>query len=146
MSDEMNDFNAQVIEEFRAHDGVVGGMFEGSPILLLHHTGAKSGAGYISPLVYMPEDENYVIFASRGGAPKHPAWYHNLLAHPETTIEVGTATVPVRADEVTGEERDRLYAANVRRHPQFGEYEKQTAGIRTIPVIRLTPRNGGAVA
>jgi deazaflavin-dependent oxidoreductase (nitroreductase family) len=135
---EMNDFNAQVIEEFHANHGVVGGMFEGSPILLLHHAGAKSGTAYVSPLVYLPDGDSYVIFASKGGAPTHPAWYHNLLAHPDTSIEVGTEDFPVIATEVSGEERERLYATQTELHPQFGEYAAQTAGIRAIPVIRLT--------
>lgn len=139
MSD-MNDFNAQVIDEFHANDGVVGGMFEGSPILLLHHIGAKSGSAYVSPLVYLPDGDDYVIFASKGGAPTHPAWYHNLLAHPDTSLEVGTATVPVVASEVTGDERERIFATQVEHHPQFGEYAEKTAGIRTIPVVRLTAR------
>jgi deazaflavin-dependent oxidoreductase (nitroreductase family) len=136
---EMNDFNAQVIDEFRANQGVVGGPFEGSPMILVHHVGAKSGADYIAPLVYLPDGDSYVIFASKGGAPSHPAWYHNLLAHPDVTVEVGAETLPATASEVTGEQRDALFAAQVQDHPQFAEYAEKTAGIRTIPVIRLTP-------
>ena len=83
------DFNSQVIEEFRANGGKVGGMFEGAPMLLLHHTGAKSGQERVTPLVYLDDNGQYVIFASKAGAPTNPAWYHNLVAHPETSIEVG---------------------------------------------------------
>jgi deazaflavin-dependent oxidoreductase (nitroreductase family) len=139
MSDPMKDFNAQVIEEFHANDGVVKGPFEDLPILLLHHTGAKSNTAYVNPLVYLPDGHDYVIIASKGGAPQHPAWYHNLLAHPDTRVEVGTETVPVRASEATGEERDQLYARQVETAPNFAEYEEKTAGIRTIPVMRLSP-------
>jgi deazaflavin-dependent oxidoreductase (nitroreductase family) len=132
------DFNTQVIEEFRSNDGVVGGMFEGMPLLLLHHVGARSGQPRIAPLVYLPEESRYTIFASKGGAPEHPAWYHNLLAHPQTEIEVGSETVAVTAQELTGEERDRVYEAQVQAAPQFGEYETKTT--RKIPVIALVPR------
>src|ERR1700748_2219544 len=99
------DFNARIIEQFHANDGVVGGMFEGMPLLLLHHTGAKSGMARINPLAYQRDDGRYVVFASKGGAPTNPDWYYNLKAHPETTIEVGTDTLPVVATEGTGDER-----------------------------------------
>ncbi len=138
MSTSPADFNAQIIEEFRAHEGRVGGRFEGSPLLLLHHTGARSGKSYVNPLAYQADGGRYVIFASKGGAPENPGWYHNLKANPETTIEVGTETVPVRAAEATGEERERLFATQAERVPQFGAYQ-QTAD-RRIPVIVLTPR------
>lgn len=131
------DFNSQVIEEFRGNAGKVGGMFENAPLLLLHHTGAKSGQKRVVPLVYMDDAGRYVIFASKAGAPTNPAWYHNLLAHPETSIEVGTATLPVTAVEVAGEERQRLFDAQVQRAPGFGEYQEK-AGDRVIPVIALT--------
>ena len=134
----MPDFNAQVIEEFRANHGEVGGMFAGKPLLLLHHVGARSGTARIAPLVYLPDGDRYIIFASKAGAAENPAWYHNLLAHPDTQVEVGTATVPVRAVEVTGPERDRIYAAQVAVQPQFGEYAQKTS--RRIPVIALEPR------
>ena len=138
MSTPPADFNAQIIEEFRANEGRVGGRFEGSPLLLLHHTGARSGTSYVNPLAYQADAGRYVIFASKAGAPENPGWYHNLKANPETTIEVGTETVPVRAEEASGEERDRLYSTQAERIPQFGAYQ-ETAG-RTIPVIVLTPR------
>jgi deazaflavin-dependent oxidoreductase (nitroreductase family) len=134
----MVDFNKQVIEEFRSNDGVVGGMFEGMPLLLLHHVGARSGAQRIAPLVYLAEGDRYVIFASKGGAPEHPAWYHNLLAHPETEIEVGSETVPVVATELVGDERDTVYATQAKAAPQFAEYEAKTT--RKIPVVALARR------
>ncbi|MDQ6731361.1 MAG: nitroreductase family deazaflavin-dependent oxidoreductase [Actinomycetota bacterium] len=135
MADE--DFNSQVIEEFRANDGRVGGMFENTSLLLLHHTGAKSGEKRIAPLAYAQDGSRYVIFASKAGAPTNPAWYHNLSAHPQATIEVGTLTFAVTADEVTGEERQRLFDAQVQRAPGFGDYQEK-AGDRVIPVIALT--------
>ncbi len=134
------DFNAQVIDEFRANGGRVGGMFAGRAMLLLHHTGARSGVRRVTPLVYLRDGERYVVFASKGGAPTNPAWYHNLLAHPDTKIEVGTDTVAVHAAEITGEERERLFHAQVQRAPQFADYQDKTA--RTIPVVALTPRGG----
>ncbi len=137
MSTSHADFNAKVIDEFRANHGRVGGPFEGMPILLVHHTGAKSGERRINPVAYYRDGERYVIFASKAGAPSNPAWYHNLMAHPDTTIEVGDETLAVRASEAAGEERDRLYAAQAERIPQFAEYEQKTT--RAIPVVVLTP-------
>jgi deazaflavin-dependent oxidoreductase (nitroreductase family) len=133
MSTSRADFNAQVIEEFRANGGRVGG----GSLLLLHHTGAKSGETRINPLAYLSDNGRYVVFASRGGAPKNPAWYHNLKAHPNVSIEVGTDTIDVVASEATGEERERLYRTQAERVPEFAEYEKRTE--RVIPVIVLTP-------
>ena len=132
------DFNEQVIEEFRSNAGVVGGMFEGMPLLLLHDRGAKSGKPYIHPLVYLGEGGRYFVFASKGGAPENPAWYHNLKAHPDAQIEVGTETIDVTATELTGEERDRVFREQMERAPQFADYEQKTA--RTIPVVALTPK------
>lgn len=137
MSTSPADFNAKVIDEFRANEGRVGGMFERMPLLLLHHTGAKSGQSRINPVAYLEDDGRYVIIASKGGAPSHPAWYHNLKAHPSATIEVGTNTLPVTASEAAGVERDRLFGAQAQRFPQFADYEQKTD--RTIPVIVLTP-------
>ena len=136
----MSDWNTGIIEEFRANAGKVGGPFEGAPMLLLHHVGAKSGTRRVNPLVYLPDGDRYVIIASKGGAPKHPDWYHNLVANPETTIEVGTETIPVRAEVITGEERDRLYARQAADRPAFAEYQAKTK--RRIPVIALTRRAG----
>jgi len=139
MSTSPNDFNARIIEEFRANEGRVGGQFDGLPILLLHHTGAKSGKDYVNPLAYQADDGRYVVFASRAGAPVNPGWYHNLKANPDITIEVGTETIPVHAEEARGEERDRLFRTQVQRVPVFAEYEQKTAGKRTIPVMVLEP-------
>ena len=131
------DFNAQVIEEFRANDGRVGGRFEGMPLLLLHHTGARTGQRRVNPVAYLSDGGRYVLIASKGGAPTHPAWYHNLKANPHDKIEVGTDTIDVVAREATGEERERLFLTQAGRFPQFAEYEANTT--RTIPVIVLTP-------
>jgi deazaflavin-dependent oxidoreductase (nitroreductase family) len=141
MSTSPTDFNAQIIEEFRANGGRVGGMFEGSTLLLLHHTGAKSGKGRINPLGYLSDEGRYVIFASKAGAPTNPDWYHNLKANPDASIEIGTDTIEVVASEATGDERERLYRTQAERVPQFAEYEKQTD--RVIPVIVLTPAKTG---
>jgi deazaflavin-dependent oxidoreductase (nitroreductase family) len=137
MSTTPNDFNAQIIDEFRANDGRVGGMFENSPLLLLHHTGAKSGQNRVNPLAYLGDDGHYVIFASKGGAPTNPDWYYNLKAHPDVTIEVGTETIGVTASEAAGDEHDRLFRAQAERVPQFAEYEEKAG--RVIPVMVLTP-------
>ena len=137
MSTSPSDFNARVIEEFRANEGRVGGMFDGMPLLLLHHTGARSGTSYVNPLAYQADGGRYVVFASKGGAPTNPAWYYNLTASPDITIEVGTDTIPVHAAEARGEERDRLYRTQAERHPAFAEYAQRTE--RVIPVIALTP-------
>jgi deazaflavin-dependent oxidoreductase (nitroreductase family) len=133
----MADFNQQVIDEFRENQGVVGGMFDGMPILLLHHMGARSGTWRIAPLVYLPDGGRYVIFASKGGAPENPSWFHNLRAHPQTKIEVGPDVLDVVASEAAGEERDRLYEEQIKAQPQFAEYQSKTT--RVIPVVVLTP-------
>jgi deazaflavin-dependent oxidoreductase (nitroreductase family) len=137
MSTSMNDFNSQIIEEFRANEGRVGGMFEGSTLLLLHHVGAKTGTDRINPLVYDRDGDRYVIFASKAGAPTNPDWYHNLKAHPNVAIEVGTDTIDVVAAEAAGEERDRLFRRQAERSPNFSEYQTKTD--RVIPVMILTP-------
>jgi deazaflavin-dependent oxidoreductase (nitroreductase family) len=131
------DFNSQIIDEFHANAGRVGGMFEGTALLLLHHTGAKSGDSRTSPLAYLEDDGRYVVFASKAGAPTNPDWYHNLKAHPNVTIEVGTDQIEVAAREATGEERERLFRTQAGRSPQFAEYETKTE--RVIPVVVLTP-------
>jgi deazaflavin-dependent oxidoreductase (nitroreductase family) len=132
------DFNTQVINEFRENGGQVGGMFESMPLLLLHHVGAKSGTDRVAPLAYLEDDGSYAIFASKGGAPEHPAWYHNLKAHPETKIELAGQEVAVLAHEAEGAERDRLFAEQASRLPQFAGYQENLA--RTIPVVLLTPK------
>lgn len=135
MSD-MNDFNKQVIEEFRANDGKVGGMFEGAPMLLLTTKGAKSGQPRIAPLVYTRDGDRIVIIASKGGAPTHPDWYHNIAANPDVTVEVGTEKFPARAEVAPEPERTRLFNAQADLMPNFYEYQKNTE--RTIPVITIS--------
>lgn len=135
----MNDFNASVIAEFRANQGRVGGGFEGAPMVLVHHTGRKSGAEHVSPMMYLPTDEPDAIyvFASAGGAPNSPDWYFNLIAEGSGSIEIGTDAYPVSVEEISGTERDEIYDRQAARYPGFAEYEAKTAGIRTIPVLRL---------
>ena len=138
-----NDWNQGIIAEFRANEGRVGGPFEGATMTLVHHVGRTSGKEYVTPLVYLAgegDDDSMCIFASKAGAPTNPDWYYNLTAAGQATVEVGTSTVQVAVTEVTGSERDRIYAEQVKRMPGFGDYEKKTEGIRTIPVLRLTPR------
>jgi deazaflavin-dependent oxidoreductase (nitroreductase family) len=132
---DVNEWNRQIIDEFRANAGKVGGQFEGAPMLLLHTKGAKSGAERVNPVVYMVDGDHYVVFASKAGAPTHPDWYHNLVANPEASIEVGTDTVSVHARTSTGVERDRLWRAQTARMPGFAEYQSKTN--REIPVVIL---------
>lgn len=132
----MSDWNTTIIEEFRANDGRVGGPFEGAPMILIHHIGARTGTERVSPLVYFPDGERMIIMASKGGAPTNPDWYHNLKAHPRITVEVGTETFPVDVVEVTGDEREALWARVVDKMPGFGEYQSKVT--RRIPVLALT--------
>ncbi|MDP9094042.1 MAG: nitroreductase family deazaflavin-dependent oxidoreductase [Actinomycetota bacterium] len=139
MSD-MNDWNSQIITEFRANEGRVGGQFAGAPMTLLHHVGRKSGREFVAPVMYLAEDgdlETIYVFASKAGAPTDPDWYANLVAAGRTTVEVGSETYSTTVSEVTGDERDRIYAAQAAKYPGFAEYEQLTAGIRTIPVLAL---------
>ena len=139
MSD-FNDWNQGVIAEFRANEGRVGGSFEGAPMVLVHHVGRKSGNEYVTPLVYLPSegnDDSIYVFASKGGAPTHPDWYGNLTAAGQATIEVLGRTYQATVTELSGEERDRVYAEQVKRMPGFGEYAQKTEGIRKIPVLQL---------
>lgn len=131
----MSDWNTQIIEEFRANKGKVGGPFEGAHMLLLTTTGAKTGKRHVTPLVYLPDGDRLVIIASAAGAPKHPAWYHNLVANPQVTVEVGEDSFEATAVVITGEERDQLYARQVEIMPGFAEYQAKTT--RVIPVIAL---------
>jgi deazaflavin-dependent oxidoreductase (nitroreductase family) len=135
MADNVNDWNAKIIAEFRANAGKVGGQFEGAPMVLLTTTGAKSGQPRTSPLVYLPDGERVVVFASKAGAPTNPDWYHNLVANPEVTVEVGADAYQARAVEITGAERDELFARQVERMPGFQSYADSTT--RVIPVIAL---------
>ncbi|MDH6544196.1 nitroreductase family deazaflavin-dependent oxidoreductase [Streptomyces sp. SPB4] len=137
---EAADWNTKVIAEFRANEGKVGGAFEGAPLLLVHHRGRKTGREHVSPMMYLPHDTEpdiVYVFASKAGAPTDPDWYRNLTAAGEGTVERGTATYRVTVRELTGAERDRVYAEQARLYPGFAEYERQTAGIRTIPVLEL---------
>ncbi len=134
----MSDWNAQIIDEFRSNAGNVGGVFAGKPLLLLHTTGAKTGLGRVNPLVYQAVDEGYAVFASKGGAPSNPDWFHNITTNPAARIEVGEETVEVVARVVSGTERDTIWAKQKIDFPQFAEYEASTD--RTIPVIILEPR------
>ena len=137
----MSDFaelNQKVIDEFRANDGKVGGMFEGATIVLLSTTGAKSGETRINPLAGRMDHGHMHVFASMAGAPRNPDWYYNLKANPEVTVEVGTESYAAEAVEVTGAERDRIYAEMAAASPQFAEYEQKTD--RTIPVVALKRR------
>ncbi len=131
----MSDFNATVIEEFRANGGRVGGQFEGAPLLLLGTTGARSGAERTNPVMYLDLDGKRYVFASKAGADSNPDWYHNLLAHPEVTVELLGETYPARAVPVEGDERDRVYAEQASRYPGFAEYQEKTT--RVIPVVEL---------
>lgn len=131
-----NDWNAQIIEEFRANGGKVGGPFEGSPMVLVHHKGAKTGTERVTPLMAQVEGDRLFIFASKAGAPDNPDWYHNLKANPETTIEyLDDRNVSVRVVELEGAERDRIWERQKTEWPQFAEYEASTD--RTIPVLEL---------
>jgi deazaflavin-dependent oxidoreductase (nitroreductase family) len=140
------DRNAKIIEEFRANEGRVGGPFEGAPMTLVHHRGRTSGRELVNPMMYLRDDEDpgvIYVFASKGGASTHPDWYRNLVAAGAAEVEVGTETYPVSVTELTGGERDRIYAEQARRYPGFAEYEQKTAGVRTIPVLALRRRGRG---
>lgn len=137
MATSAQDFNQQVIQEFRANGGRVGGMFEGASLLLLHHTGAKSGASRVSPLVYQAVGDGYAVFASNAGKDTHPAWYHNLIANPRTRVEVGPATIEVSARVADDAERAPVWARQKELAPGFAEYEAGTS--RQIPVVILEP-------
>ncbi len=135
---DFNEMNKAVIEEFRANAGSCGGYFDGQSMVLLHTTGARSGEERVNPLVYLPGDgERFYVIASKAGAPDNPDWYYNLKANPQVTYEIGTGTGTGVASEITGDERDRLYAEQVKRMPGFADYEKQTT--RKIPVIAIDP-------
>jgi deazaflavin-dependent oxidoreductase (nitroreductase family) len=133
-----SDFNENVIEEFRANGGKVGGWFEHATLLLLHHTGAKSGTERVNPLVYQQVGDGFAIFASANGSPRHPDWYHNLVAHPDTTVEVGSTTVKVRARVADPEEHAEIFGRQKEAAAPFAEYEKNAAP-RVIPVVVLDP-------
>jgi deazaflavin-dependent oxidoreductase (nitroreductase family) len=154
---ETSDWNSGIVAEFRANDGRVGGPFEGAPLLLLHHRGRNSGREFVAPVMYLADEsdpDTVYIFATKSGAPTNPEWYANLLAAGRATVEIGTGTGTdtgaqtgtetraVTVAEVTGEERDRIYAEQAGRYPGFAEYETKVAGIRTIPVVALHRQTG----
>ena len=137
--DYMPEWNQTVIDEFRANEGKVGGNFTGAPIVLVHHTGRSTGREFVAPMMYQAAADpgTIYVFASKAGAPTDPDWYKNLIAAGHGEVEVGVETYPVTVSELTGEERDRIYAEQARRYPGFADYEKKTAGFRVIPVLAL---------
>lgn len=135
----MTEWNEQIIQEFRANEGRVGGYFEGATLLLLHTVGRKTGRPRVTPLVYLPDGERYIVCATNNGSTTHPDWYHNLMANPDVEIVVGTETLPVRATEIQDDgEREALYARQVERRPGFADYPAKAK--RRIPVIALERR------
>jgi deazaflavin-dependent oxidoreductase (nitroreductase family) len=134
----MPDRNQSIIDEFRAHDGRVGGPFEGRTLLLLHHRGARTGTERVNPLAYQRVSPDTVaIFASKGGAPTNPDWYYNLVANPDASVEIGTEAFPVRAHVAVGEEREQIWERQKRDWPGFADYDEKLKGIRDIPVVVL---------
>ena len=132
---DMKEINRKVIEEFRANGGKVGGQFAGAPMVLLTTTGAKSGKTYVNPLVYSRDGDKYVIIASFAGGPKNPSWFHNLVAHPTPTVEIGGERFQAKATFPGGSERERLFSQQASQMPIFNEYRKKTT--RQIPVVIL---------
>lgn len=135
---EIDDWNAKVIAEFRANDGKVGGQFEGASLLLLHSTGAKSGAERINPVVYQAVGDSFAIFASKAGADTNPDWYHNVVTNADCSVEVGADSIDVRARVLEGDERNEVWSTQKERAPGFAEYEQKTS--RVIPVVLLERR------
>jgi deazaflavin-dependent oxidoreductase (nitroreductase family) len=134
----VSDWNTQIIEEFRANGGKVGGRFEGGTMLLIHHRGARTGTERVNPVAYLPDGDRMVIVASAGGADKNPDWYHNLRANPDTTAEVGTEELDVHAEEILGDDYTATWERLVARMPGFGDYQTKTS--RRIPLVALTRR------
>jgi deazaflavin-dependent oxidoreductase (nitroreductase family) len=132
----VTDWNAQIIEEFRANGGKVGGQFKGGNLLLIHHKGARTGTERVNPVAYLPDGDRMVIVASAAGAAKNPDWYHNLKANPRTTAEVGSQTIPVEVTEIVGEDYDDTWARLVKAMPGFGDYQTKTS--RRIPLLAVT--------
>ncbi len=135
---ETNDWNQQIIDEFRANGGKVGGQFEGAPLLVLHSTGARTGQERVHPMMYQDLDGAWAVFASKAGADTNPAWFHNLVAHPDATVEIGTETVAVTARVADDDERAPIWERQKAEYPGFADYEAATD--RTIPVVILTPK------
>jgi deazaflavin-dependent oxidoreductase (nitroreductase family) len=134
---DINAWNKKFIEGYRAGGGKVGGNFEGVPLLILHTTGARSGEARENPLVYLRSGASFVVFASGGGAPRHPDWYYNVMAIPHAAIEVGKEVMEVTARVAEGAERDWLWDLQKRSIPAFEDHEQSTT--RRIPVIVLEP-------
>ena len=132
---DVKNWNQGIIDEFRANGGAVGGGFAGAPLLLLITTGAKSRQLRTNPVMYLADGDRLLVFASKGGAPTNPDWYHNLVANPKATVEVGTDRYDVEATVLTGAERDQAFARQAKLYPGFAEYETKTT--RTIPVVAL---------
>ena len=132
---DVEDWNKNLIEEFRSSGGELSGPLAGAPVLLLTTTGAKTGRQHTTPVMYLADGDRLAVFATKAGAPTNPDWYHNLLANPRATVEVGTETFEVDAEVATPEERNRLYAIQAERYPGFAEYEAMTS--RVIPVVLL---------
>jgi len=135
-----NEFNRAIIDEFRSNAGEVGGPFAGAPMILITHKGATSGKEHTNPLVYTRDGDDYVIIASKGGAPENPQWFRNIVAHPDVTVEVGTERFAAHARVAEGAERDRLFRAQANLMPGFDDYQKNTS--RVIPVVVLTRAAG----
>jgi deazaflavin-dependent oxidoreductase (nitroreductase family) len=134
LTETVSDWNREIVDEFRANGGKVAA-FEGRSLLLLHSKGAKSGALYVNPLVYQSVGDDFAVFGSKAGAPVNPGWYHNLIASPDTVVEVGTETIPVHARVAEADERERIWEEQKRANPNFAEYEQKTT--RPIPVVIL---------
>lgn len=135
-----DDWNAEIITEFRANEGRVGGNFAGAPLVLVHHRGRKTGRAFVTPMMYLPaevESDTIYVFASKAGASTNPAWYHNLTTAGVGEIERGTDRYSVTVEELSGERRGRIYAEQARRYPGFADYARRTEGVRTIPVLAL---------
>ena len=134
-------FNDEIIDEYRATQGRVSGRFEGEPLVLVHHVGRRTGITHVTPMVCLPDEQDdatVYVFASKAGGPRNPDWYHNLVAGGHARLERGADTSDVVVRELRGEERDRIYAEQVRRRPRFGDYAAKAAAFRTIPVLALT--------
>ena len=141
-----HDFNTKIIKDFRANGGKVvalaeGRPFEGVPMILLHHRGAKTRVERVNPLVYQRVGDSYAVFATKGGAPTDPAWYRNLMTNPDAQVEVGTATIDVTARELDGNERKEVWERQKTLTPVFADYEEKTKNIRQIPVVLLERRS-----
>ena len=141
----MSDWNNKIIEEFRTKEGKIGGPFEGAPLLLLHTVGARTGQERVNPMMYLPVDGGYAVFASKAGAPSNPDWYHNLLAHPKVTAEIGTRTAELIARVAEGDERERIWAAQKAAYPGFADYERQDHPADPGRHPRARPLTPGAV-